>query len=248
MEAHFSLQEELPEIAVPSVIETPKDLAKYSKGLPIKLHDTIIPTTPKQKALAMARYEVVRQYLTYLAAAEPKQKGAAREEFILRYNSGEQQALFRLFGCLSWKTIEGWKRTLRQSGGDPLALIDSRGGHSKGESKLSEEQATILRTFAWHPNKLRISTAIKMAKKVMASQGIDTVSDATCRRYITKLKTERYPEWFFYREGEQALENECSYTIERDWSKLEVGDMLTADGHVLNFEVINPATGKPCRL
>jgi len=35
--------------------------------------------------------------------------------------------------------------------------------------------------------------------------------------------------------------------IERDISKLEVGDVLIADGHVLNFQVINPFTGKPTR-
>ena len=35
--------------------------------------------------------------------------------------------------------------------------------------------------------------------------------------------------------------------IERDISKLEVGDVLIADGHVLNFQVINPFTGKPAR-
>ena len=35
--------------------------------------------------------------------------------------------------------------------------------------------------------------------------------------------------------------------IERDISKLEVGDVLIADGHTLNFQVINPFTGKPTR-
>lgn len=35
--------------------------------------------------------------------------------------------------------------------------------------------------------------------------------------------------------------------IERDISVLNVGDVLIADGHVLNFQVINPFTGKPTR-
>lgn len=35
--------------------------------------------------------------------------------------------------------------------------------------------------------------------------------------------------------------------IERDISVLSVGDVLIADGHVLNFQVINPFTGKPTR-
>jgi putative transposase len=53
--------------------------------------------------------------------------------------------------------------------------------------------------------------------------------------------------WTFFREGEQELENECGYTLDRDWSLANVGDVVTADGHVLNFQVINPYTGKPCR-
>ena len=35
--------------------------------------------------------------------------------------------------------------------------------------------------------------------------------------------------------------------IERFISKIEVGDIIIADGHVLNFQVINPFTGKPTR-
>lgn len=35
--------------------------------------------------------------------------------------------------------------------------------------------------------------------------------------------------------------------IEIDISKIEVGNILVADGHVLNFQVINPFTGKPTR-
>jgi putative transposase len=94
---------------------------------------------------------------------------------------------------------------------------------------------------------MRISHAITWARRVMKERGIDTASDATCRRYILSLKNSDYPAWVFYREGEQALENKCGYTLERDYDKLAVGDQLTADGHVLNFTVLNPWTGKPCR-
>ncbi len=49
------------------------------------------------------------------------------------------------------------------------------------------------------------------------------------------------------REGEKAYHDKVEAYIERDISKLEVGDVLIADGHVLNFQVINPFTGKPTR-
>ena len=47
------------------------------------------------------------------------------------------------------------------------------------------------------------------------------------------------------RDGEKALSDKVEPYIKRDASLLEVGDILVADGHVLNFNVINPFTGKP---
>ncbi|MCD7879857.1 MAG: transposase family protein, partial [Candidatus Gastranaerophilales bacterium] len=45
----------------------------------------------------------------------------------------------------------------------------------------------------------------------------------------------------------KAYHDKVEPYIERDLSKIEVGDILIADGHVLNYQVINPFTGKPTR-
>ena len=45
----------------------------------------------------------------------------------------------------------------------------------------------------------------------------------------------------------KAYHDKVEPYIERDISKLEVGDVLIADGHVPNFQVIKPFTGKPTR-
>ena len=37
-------------------------------------------------------------------------------------------------------------------------------------------------------------------------------------------------------------------SIKRDTHDLKVGDVLVADGHLISNDIINPATGKPCRL
>ena len=54
-------------------------------------------------------------------------------------------------------------------------------------------------------------------------------------------------EWVLKREGMKAYHDKVEPYIERDISKIEVGDIIIADGHVLNFQVINPFTGKPTR-
>jgi len=45
----------------------------------------------------------------------------------------------------------------------------------------------------------------------------------------------------------KALNDKVLPFLKRDSSLLDVGDVLVADGHRLNFQVINPYTGKPCR-
>jgi putative transposase len=52
----------------------------------------------------------------------------------------------------------------------------------------------------------------------------------------------------FFRQGEKALNDQCLPHIERDCSVIEVDDMIVADGHPLNFEILNPWTGKPKRM
>jgi putative transposase len=117
----------------------------------------------------------------FLGNAGWKNKVPARDEFISRYQAGEWPQLRELTGDVSWKTIESWKVALKRNNGDPLILADSRGGSTRGMTKLTSEQMEILRSFALHPNKMRISHAITWAKRVMRERGIDSVSDATCR-------------------------------------------------------------------
>jgi len=52
----------------------------------------------------------------------------------------------------------------------------------------------------------------------------------------------------FFQEGEHGLDELVLPYLRRDWGLLEVGDVLVADGHILNGEAINPETGKPKRM
>lgn len=221
------------------------DVATRGRSIPLRRRPTG-PLSDKQQRLSAARFELVRLYMTHLAQAGHGGRMRAREEFLVLYEAPAWPALREALGQLCWQTIERWQRILQQDG-DPQALADTRGNWRRGNSRLSPEQMQILATFAYHPNNMRLSHCVRWAQAVMRKHGIDTMSVDTYRRYIERLRDTNYPAWVFYREGEQALENKCGYTLERDWSRVEVGDLVTADGHVLNFEVLNPWTGKPCR-
>ena len=106
----------------------------------------------------------------------------------------------------------------------------------------------ILLTLLLHPSKYNYGKAIKLTKEVLKRKGYEELPcDLTFKRYAENFRNNNYAEWILRREGMKAYHDKAEPYIERDLSKIEVGDVLVADGHVLNFQVINPFTGKPTR-
>ena len=81
---------------------------------------------------------------------------------------------------------------------------------------------------------------IALTKYKLKEQGQSFIpADITFRRYAKWFKDNNYDKWILARDGEKALSDKVEPYIERDISRIEVGDILVADGHVLNFQVIN---------
>jgi putative transposase len=117
-----------------------------------------------------------------------------------------------------------------------------------GISKTTEHEKNLLLTLVLHQNRLKTAYAITLAKSYLQKKKIESPSSpATLRRFVDQFKKEHYDIWVLRREGEKALNDKVAPYAERDWRLLEVGDGLVADGHRLNFQVINPITGKACR-
>ncbi len=115
---------------------------------------------------------------------------------------------------------------------------------------LNEDMQKTLLLFLLHQNKFAYSTATRFAKELLIKQGYDKKSlpsDITFRRFALHFKKNNYAEWILKREGLKAYHDKVEHSLVRDLFKIEVGDVLIADGHVLNFQVINPFTGKPTR-
>ena len=186
-------------------------------------------------------------YNRALAAAGWGNKVPARLEFEQAYNSGlAWPHLYEQLGPVSWKTIEAWAVKVRKHNNDCFFLADKRGVHLRGKCSLSEQQTEIFLRCVLRPNKPRISEAFRVAKAVMHQQGIEnTHSEATYRRWLQHWVERNHHLWVFAREGAKAWNDQCAMYIERDMNLLNVGDVIVADGHNLNFEIINPWTGKP---
>ena len=198
---------------------------------------------------ALAKADLLRLYVGALKKSAWGNKTKARKGFMWAYNSGIlYPELYKALGTVHWKTIEGWKRTMLHFG-DALKLADRRGFSRRGESKITDAEKDILLACALHSNRLLISEAIRSAREIMELRGIPNfLSDSTYARHLKDWRSRHFHIWTFQREGKKSWNDKCCIDIERDPNSINVGDVLVADGHTLNFEILNPWTGKPKRM
>lgn len=211
--------------------------------------ETPIRITLDQQPKSLAKAGIIKMYTAEVARAPYGKKEQAKIDFIKAYNMGlAYPELFKMLGQLSIKTIEGWKLKLKATK-DCFVLADSRGKWRKGATVLSPENTDILLRCALHPNKPLKAEAIRLAIAIMHREGVSNgASEMTYRRWLENWIANNYDTWVMIREGKKSWNDKCCFSIPRDFSRIEVGDVLVADGHVLNFEVINPFTGKPKRM
>lgn len=196
---------------------------------------------------ALARVDIISALET-IRKRYPTKK-VADSIFIELYNSGLYlPQIYKFMGKLSIGTIYRWMKNYEDYGYQ--GLVPQRKVQSQNEYNtiLNNEMKQVFLKYLLHPNKFSIGKAINLTRHVLEKRGYEDIPyNLTFRRFAEHFKKTNYSKWILMREGEKAYHDKVEVYIERDISKLEVGDVLIADGHVLNFQVINPFTGKPTR-
>lgn len=177
-------------------------------------------------------------------------KKEADTTFLELYNSGLYlPKAYNFIGSISIGTLHRWVRAFEKH--ESTECLQPKYKWSKqGEynSILNDEMRNILLTLLLHPSKYNYGKAIKLTKEILRKRGYEELPcDLSFKRFAENFRKNNYAEWILRREGMKAYYDKVEPYIERDISKIEVGDILVADGHVLNFQVINPFTGKPTR-
>ncbi|SMF44483.1 Mu transposase C-terminal domain-containing protein [Desulfovibrio gilichinskyi] len=216
-----------------------------------------IPTTgpsladlnDNKRTKALAKADLLQLYTDWLSQAKRGSKAEARTDFILAYKGGAWPRLLETLGSkISWQTIERWKVQLRNNK-TVVVLADQRGEQNRQRSVMTDEHMDILLRAVLSPNNPTISSAMRTATAIMQASGItDVPCDKTMRRKLESWKETNFGDWVYTREGKKAWNDKAAFFIERDYSLIEVGDIMIADGHVLNFETLNPWTGKGQRM
>jgi putative transposase len=200
----------------------------------------------RRQRLALNRADLLRLYLNWQGRHGATIK--AKEEFLLAYRGGVWPEVLAALGPkISWKTLERWK-LIQERAESVLALADKRGLAHRGRSMLTDAHREVLLGLAMDPKAPAISSVVREARAIFKGRGLPEPSEATLRRYLDAYMSQCFDDWTFMREGKKAWNDNCALAVQRDWTLVDVGEVVIADGHVLNFETINPATGKPCRM
>lgn len=208
------------------------------------------PAVPeKQKSNALAKADLLSAYTRTMQTAPRGAKERIRDEFMAAYNTGRLlPQVFTALGKVSWQTVETWKRTVKAKG-DTFALAEKRGAWRRGQTKVSKEEEECLLACTLRQGDPPMSECLRAARGMMRARGIAAgMSDATYKRWLYEYRDKNYNVWVMARESEKALNDKVLMNLIRDWNLVEVGDVLIADGHRLNFEITNPATGKAKRM
>ena len=205
---------------------------------------TYVPEKAKQ--IALARLDLVHKWLEFRRKSNIKIQ--ADYDFLKLHNTTDSH-LRQVLGKVSRSSIHRWNAMLDGSE-DYEKLLPQYRYSQIGEFRttLTDEEIKIFMSLLLHPNRFSIGKATALTKYKLKEQGQDFIpADATFRRYAKWFKANNYDKWTLARDGEKALKDKVSPFIVRNASLLKAGQVLVADGHTLNFQVINPFSGKPCR-
>jgi len=223
-------------------------------GLPALVHDTAVPKRSKQ--IGLAKYNLVHAFRVAKERAGWGRKGEAAADFLLAYNAGVlMPKVFEVVGDIQLKTLEALDKKLAKHNDDYLCLCDGRGGWKKhGTTKYKERQlseaakAFFLRCYL-RQERPSVIMSIRGTWHALEKAGLDEKpGESTFRRWLKDYETYNAGVICLAREGEKAYKDKFARYITRDPELLEVGQCLVADGKTLNFTILHPETGMPCRM
>ena len=230
-------------------IQIAKAVAESSVPAPITPSDIAIPDWAN--AIGLARFRLVMEWRERCAKSK-QTKSMASAMFELAYRSGQLLPnIHKQLGDVSIKTLYRWDAMLRDHNDDYQALCDRRGawtsGGPKGLGQVGREaESTFLKAYL-NDRKPSMRLAWLATCSVLEKHGLEIPSYSSVVRMFKRFDAENHDVVVLMREGAKALEDKVGKFMNRDDGLLKVGDVLVADGHKLNFLIINPETGKPTR-
>ena len=197
--------------------------------------------SPKANRIANLRYALIQAF-NEEAAKNHRPRKEIIGNFLSLYNGGFLLPdIHAELKKIKRSTLYNWLQLCDQGGVDAL-IPQYRGAQT---SPILPGERDFLLKFLLNQNKPKISDGIRECKRYLGEYSISGPS--TLRRFIKQFKTQHHDVWTLRRSGEKAWNDEDAPYQDRDPMLLNVGDVVVADGHKLNLNVIDPLSGKKRR-
>jgi putative transposase len=235
----------LNDAAIPAYVKSQPDQSLVKKT------DSPNELSAENQSFALAAAELVEKFIAHKNQPKFKGKKAEAEKiFVDAYNNEALNpfpVIYKIVGGRSFKTLRNWETKYLASGKDFRVLAPQY----KQEKPISvtPEESEILVRLLLSPGKPLATEVVRQSINYFEMKRFPHIkSHKTYQRFIERWIKENYAKYIFCTEGEKGLDDKVLPYIERDWTMVEVGDILIMDGHVNNYEIINPFTGRAKRM
>lgn len=200
----------------------------------------------KQERIALRRAQVCEE-LQGLLTREKLSLASGIAIYLELYNAGAHNSVIHAtLGDISASTLRRWYSTWIKTK-DWRELIPAWKSGNVGH-QVPQEEFNWLIGLLHSDAKPSVSSALKWWHLKLRMEGrSQTVSDRTMERAISVFARRHAGRWAYMRRGAKYFKDHYLPYIFQDHSKISIGDLWYSDGCTLNFDVINPYTGKPCR-
>ena len=223
-------------------------------GLPDVIHDRPVPG--RSNKIGLAKYNLVHAFRLAKEQAGWGRKCRAAQDFLMAYNVGVlMPSVFEVVREIQERTLDALDKRLRENDDNYLCLCDGRGGWKKHgtnkykERQLSEYAKALFLKFYLNQKRPTVIMAVRATCFTLEKEEIpEKPGESTIRRWLKDYETWNAGVICLAREGMKAYKDKFAPYISRDPELLEVGQCLVADGKTLNFNILHPETGQPCRM
>jgi len=201
--------------------------------------------------IAQLKAQLCNEILVMIEEGDTAKKNIYERMSIQFSHSKKYQELRNLFKKeeYSERSLQRMVSEYLNSGKDFMALVPKYKKEHNRKRAITDDELFWLKKQLFNPGKNKIGTAIKYIKYLTNEGTIKSPSSvSTLRRAANDLIQMHPNEYHLVRYGEDSLRNNRIKSLLRDWSHCKVGDIFVADGHTLNFTIIDPKDGKPKRM
>lgn len=193
--------------------------------------NTDFDATNAQQEKGNLKGKAVRAYNKFLKQALEggMQKGEATDVFVTQWNNDHPEFHITKSSLYRWK-----KETPR---GDPTKLVDKRGGHNRGKSKVSKKYQDVFCGYYLRETKLSFDHCLRLTQMEANRNGDKIPGKKAFLNFVASIPPAVIA---LCREGEKAYKDKYENFMGQDYESLHPNEVWVSDHHIWDVFVRIP--------